>query len=650
MTTEQSYVGRGNYATTSPQKARNQAKTPVQQGHRQPLPGKQEIVWKPMAGFKGGYEVSNLGEIRSLYNGNIIRTQISKSGTRCITLRPLYGEVGSEACIYIGEVVAKAFLGNPKNNARVVHIDGDLRNDKASNLKWAADLVDTKSLTSKKYTTIEKPEDVFKPDNYRHRLKLAGVRILFERQKKPISVRYRMRPLPNEYLPHPSQTRLAKTDRQYGLKSAPIQIRLTVQGNEDGGFYLKILAPEDGPAYADYVNGLIEGNNYGSVVTVNPDLWDQAGQCLKGRSLEVSHFNDELKKIELRFREIYTQQVARYIAGEGVKPTLESVKAEYLSGQILETKKGGAIRLSKSVFGAAQQFYQHLKTRQGTESSLASATLRKKRYSIDHLERFLTYEDTLDMRASEIKQGWVKRFYGWLIQERSTTPTTAAGYVTFIRQLVDYLVEHDQLPYNPLHGMKLPKSKTKTVVWLSPEQTEAVFNLNGLKQHESRTLFWLKVMCLTGLDYVDAIRYVNNRSAYEVQGIGGHKIVIKRSKNDSECHIPISVILESVLAGPIGWAYDLEYLNRGLKKIGKLIGFPHTLTSKVARKTAGANWLLEGYVIHEISRFLGHSTTATTERYYVKTSSVTVDRAMQRMSNKGQENNSSPLSSIHKAA
>ena len=42
-------------------------------------------------------------------------------------------------------------------------------------------------------------------------------------------------------------------------------------------------------------------------------------------------------------------------------------------------------------------------------------------------------------------------------------------------------------------------------------------------------------------------------------------------------------------------------------------------------------WLLEGYSIQEISRFLGHSNIGMTEKCYVKTSAVTADRGMQRV-------------------
>ena len=194
------------------------------------------------------------------------------------------------------------------------------------------------------FATADDLNEVFKPKklNYRELLRSRGVN-LPQRQKKAISIRFRVRPLSTEYTPHPAQLNLTKIDAEYGINVLPVQIRITINGQEDGGFYLRIPAIEDGTIYADYINGLLKGHNYGSIVTVNPGLWNQKGQCLIGQSLEVSRFNDELKKAELAIRAVYSQQVDRYAAGLGPKPTTDSVKTEYQTCQKIETKRGYTI-------------------------------------------------------------------------------------------------------------------------------------------------------------------------------------------------------------------------------------------------------------------------------------------------------------------
>jgi hypothetical protein len=81
-----------------------------------------------------------------------------------------------------------------------------------------------------------------------------------------------------------------------------------------------------------------------------------------------------------------------------------------------------------------------------------------------------------------------------------------------------------------------------------------------------------------------SIRYI--KTVHEVCGLGGRKIIIERSKNGSECPIPISNKLKASLAETTP-----RFINQDLTQIGKPIGFAHKLTTKTSQKTPGTEWL-----------------------------------------------------------
>lgn len=99
-----------------------------------------EEIWKPVVGYDGFYEVSNLGQIRSLdrvdkkkrfWKGRILK-QYPRKGYLHVNLS-VNGERNSVA---VHRVVAEAFLLNPKNKPQVNHIDENKANNVVSNLEF----------------------------------------------------------------------------------------------------------------------------------------------------------------------------------------------------------------------------------------------------------------------------------------------------------------------------------------------------------------------------------------------------------------------------------------------------------------------------------------------------------------------------------
>jgi len=106
-----------------------------------------EEVWRPVDGYEGLYEVSNLGRVRTLpkiwYNGKNHATKQSKPSVLLKGSVTIYGY----ACVQLSKngrvhgkmvhrLVADAFLPKTKDKNQVNHIDGNKINNKLQNLEW----------------------------------------------------------------------------------------------------------------------------------------------------------------------------------------------------------------------------------------------------------------------------------------------------------------------------------------------------------------------------------------------------------------------------------------------------------------------------------------------------------------------------------
>ena len=412
---------------------------------------------------------------------------------------------------------------------------------------------------------------------------------MFERRKKELSIRFRLRP-----------------SQASDQRPRPLLIRLTVNG--------------------------LTVTDYGSTVYVLPSQWDQHTQRVKGRTAQIAQANEQLSQIEVQHYEILRELKRRHGKGEGPRPTAKLVRAEFI-------KPGSTSPTLEQTYTV---YLNYLDSLHGTEDGRAEKTLAGAYATRTHLRDF----DKLSPQLVDITTAWAKRFHGWLQTrpdgKRRMLKDSANKHLSNVRQAIDLAIDEGLLADNPLNRFRPRRGKGKEVYFLEPEHLERLLGLD-LPEQAGVVLWWSRLMCLTGLDYVDAIRYARDRQAYHRRNATGLKIVIERSKPPrNTCEIPligqvfdfIDALFLDYPTGPT--APILADLNRHLKLIQVAVGFPKTLTSKICRKTAGAFFLREGYQMATVSKALGHSTIRTTEQHYVKVTSSATDYDMERVARQQQ--------------
>lgn len=104
-----------------------------------------EEIWKDIDEYKGIYQVSSLGRVRSLdrydackrfqtrmLKGQILKPLATKGGYFRVALMVTNNR---KYCL-IHRLVAKAFIANPDNHPCINHIDENKSNNSVANLEW----------------------------------------------------------------------------------------------------------------------------------------------------------------------------------------------------------------------------------------------------------------------------------------------------------------------------------------------------------------------------------------------------------------------------------------------------------------------------------------------------------------------------------
>ena len=263
--------------------------------------------------------------------------------------------------------------------------------------------------------------------------------------------------------------------------------------------------------------------------------------------------------------------------------------------------------------------YRHQKEK---TKEVSVATAKNYNRYINKLSEFLEAERIPNITIQEVTPKLSHR-YKFFLSEQGYNTNYISRCRKFISQVLDWCVNEEYVEYNRLIGVKYDNVKTKHVFLTESELQRLKSTTFDLPRLEKvRVLFLLQ--CYLGLSYKDFKEVTPKHFELE-----NGRLWLKKYRSKVDGHAAIVPVFKEAREILEKCNYAPKVLsntnyNVYLKEIATVTRIHKNLTTHVARKTYCMYLLNRGVNIKVVSRILGHSSVAVTERYYgyLLTSSV----------------------------
>lgn len=198
------------------------------------------------------------------------------------------------------------------------------------------------------------------------------------------------------------------------------------------------------------------------------------------------------------------------------------------------------------------------------------------------------------------------------------TKLTLAGLISELKHqkaMFNWAVKMRYLNRSPFVGVQIPKNVEKPVRFLSPSEIKSLYEtINGAEDEETRDLVTFYLQTGARRSEILPPKFRWEHVNYE------RRLIVLMGKKGKRRTLPLNDLLIGILkrrqngTHPFDISGDRVY--RLIKKYYRTAQIAnadvHTL-----RKTCGSLLIQKGVDIYRVSKWLGHSTVAVTERHYV---------------------------------
>lgn len=339
---------------------------------------------------------------------------------------------------------------------------------------------------------------------------------------------------------------------------------------------------------------------------ISPNKWDSGKQKAKGTGQAVQTINQQLTEIRNRINNIYL--------------TLEKERKPYTAQMIIAIYKGG-YRTDATLVEAYEQYIKHLYSLHGTDKELKEKTIKHYEHCLMNVEKFLAYKNKKHLLAQEFNTQVANQFFNYCNTVLKHSNNHTVRLLNKINRALKYCHNEGVIKRMPSLVIEHKKSRRKQpIVYLTKQELDQWQRAE--MPHESldvyRDIFTLQ--CYTSMAYADVMSFDPEKHIVIRDG----RECIKRERKKGHHRGYTLILLQA--AKDILEKYDYQiphrknsYYNEMLKIVAAIVGIKDkNITTHVARKTFAVMALNTwGLSLSTVAACMGHSSTTTTEKYYV---------------------------------
>lgn len=350
------------------------------------------------------------------------------------------------------------------------------------------------------------------------------------------------------------------------------------------------------------VNG-ITASDFATPILLEVEKWNQRHQILKGNTTLDFANRAMLMQIESDIVDLIRANPSK---------SASQIRAMYLNKEL---PPATILKTYKKYIVEKKECWS------GTKFELAENTIQRWYNCMRHVSEFLNDKD---IELTDIDVDFSHRFYLYLIKKNQRKDKKkklghdyAVRCLTYLNQVLEFARRKRLINFNTLDITDYKRNKPKDVEYLDSETLLKLENkrFDGILE-DTRIVFL--AMCYSGLNHCDLHNLEKLKESKSIT------FKVDRGKNEKrevdKAIVPVLPKLRLLLEA-FNYKlpnHEIHVINRHLHVFESVLGVSINITTYTARKTAGM-WLCEnGVSIEVISKILGHSSIATTQRYYVK--------------------------------
>ena len=355
---------------------------------------------------------------------------------------------------------------------------------------------------------------------------------------------------------------------------------------------------------------------------VTRNRWNQNKQIATGKSEMTQRINTQMEVIKKKLVEIETKLIM-----EGSEDILEDMYALYI----------GKTTVSRSFITLFEERYMTAKSMEGIK--FKKSTLDKFKDVLELVRAYIkkSYHAS-DIPMNKVNFKFISGLEDYLLTVRRQKPVTINKNMQRVKEVTTYAMKCNYIKVDPFID-HAPLKVEKELVFLTTEELHKLESYQFAQERLAKVRDLYLFSVYTGLAYHEAFALQKKHiiMAFDKK----FWIEMKREKTGKGISVPLlpqaMKIMEKYDNGGDKEAHVLpaisnQKMNSYLKEITEIVGINKKLTHHTARKTFATTILLYNDVpIEIVSKLLGHSSIAVTQKHYAKVVNKKVSACMEKL-------------------